>query len=108
MKGFPPHLNTKHDYQYIHDHFPNAKWRPHWQTLLDTKDTWLMTRRLETDEAGHTDATHKVIEIEAAKGATERHQYEFKQDPNALIFRIGFTVAKVKATLAAADKTQSP
>jgi len=101
MVGYPPHLNTKADYEYVRQHFGKAEWGPDWQALLDTKDAWLMTRRLKAQEAGTTDATHKVVEVETADGKVERYQYEFKEDPNAPIFRKGFTVVAVETALAA-------
>jgi len=100
MVGFPPHLNTKHDYQYIRKHFPDAAWRPHWQALLDQKDAWLMTRRLAAGEAGRRDATHKVVKVEMPDGAVECYQYQFKEDRNARLFQKGFTVGEVKVALA--------
>jgi len=98
--GHPAHLNTKYDYEYVRKHFPEAKWKPAWQALLDTKDAWLMTSPLKAKEAGVTDATHKVVEVETMDGKIERYQCELKEDPNALVFRKGFKVAEVEAVLA--------
>lgn len=100
MVGFPPHLNTKHDYQYIRKHFLDREWRPHWQALLDQKDAWLMGRRLAAKEPGRTGGTHRVVKVETADGRVERYQQEFKEDPHALIFRIGLGVGEVTAGLA--------
>lgn len=102
MIGFPLHLNTKHDYQFIHDHFPSAKWQLPWQALLDTKDAWLMTDLLQDEQSGVEDVTHRIEAVDLPGGALEYYQYEFKEDPNALIFRLGFTAIEVEDTLKAA------
>ncbi len=99
MVGYPAHLNTKADYEYVRKHFGETEWRPDWQALLDTKDAWLMTAKLSALEPGVMDETHKVV-VETIEGVVERYQYEFKEDPNELIFRKGFTVAEVVAALA--------
>jgi len=102
MVGYPKHLNTKADYEYVRQHFPKREWAPHWQRLLDTREAWLMVRKLAPAEVGQVDKTHKVIENELPDGTTERYQYEFKEDPQCLLRRHGFTVGEVQAALAAA------
>uniref|UniRef100_A0A6M3KSJ2 Uncharacterized protein n=1 Tax=viral metagenome TaxID=1070528 RepID=A0A6M3KSJ2_9ZZZZ len=95
MIGIPKHLNTKADYEYMRANFPKSAWRPFYQALLDEKDKWLMTKKLAADAVGVTDKAHKVVENEAA----ERYQYEFKQDPNCKLLRLGFAIKDVRAVL---------
>lgn len=102
MRGFPKHLNSKADYYYIKENFPASKWKPHWQQLLDERFGWFWTNDLESAEEGITDDTHKVVENKGTDGTTTYAQYELKENPDAKIFRIGFTVEEVEAGLAEA------
>lgn len=101
MVGFPKHLNTEADYEYVRTHFPAAEWRPHWQALLDEKDAWLMTALLAEGDDGVVDETHKVVEVEGDAGVVQRYQYEFKEDPNCKLFRVGLTANRIRSVLQA-------
>lgn len=103
MKGFPEHLNTKKDYEYIRNHFPESQWRPVFQALLDEKDKWMMAKKLAADAVGVTDKTHKVVENETAEGV-ERYQYEYKEDPNCKLLRLGFAVKEIERILIIAEQ----
>ena len=52
MKGFPKHLNTKADYEYIRRAFPESQWKPCWQALLDSAYDWFTVFELESKEIG--------------------------------------------------------
>ena len=62
MKGFPKHLNSKQDYIYIRENFPDEQWKPVWQGLLGGQKNWFCVGKLDSKEAGITDSTHKIIE----------------------------------------------
>jgi len=100
MRGFPNHLNTKQDFLNLLDDYPDET-RAALQTLIDEKNQWLNTGLLGSDDKGITDGSHKVVEVENAAEEIERYQYEFKEDPNAKIFQLGFTVEEVQKLLAA-------
>ena len=101
MIGFPPVLNTKVDYEYIRDHFPEGKWQPHFQALLDTKDNFFFVKTLKKYDVGIKSATEKVVKYERADGLVERIQLELKPDPNSKLLAIGFNVTDVEETISA-------
>lgn len=95
-----PALNTKTDYFYIKEHFSDEVWRPKFQSLLDNKMNWLNTGKLADGEDGITDDTHKIIENKNEEGVVvERYQYEYKEDSNCRLFKLGFTVQEVEGIL---------
>lgn len=98
MNGYPSYINNKEDVLNLLD-IDAKRTRAYLQELLDTKDVWLMTRKLEAGEQGIEDETHKVVvnDDPETKDIIERYQYEFMEDPNGPIFRLGFTVDEVRA-----------
>ena len=98
MIGFPKHLNSRADFEYVKENFPD-KWRPLYQSLLDERNQWFNLGKLADGEEGVEDATHKVI-VSDMQGVTERYQYEFRLDPNCNLIRLGYTVEEVEALLA--------
>jgi len=95
MRGFPKHLNIKQDYVNAMSDFPKSEWQPALQELLDTRVQWIMTSKL--DGEGITDDTHEVRETSDENGVvTERYQYEYKEDPNCKLLRLGFTLEEVE------------
>ena len=100
MRGFPKHLNTRFDVEYCLKYYPEETKTYLAQELTQVKN-WLMTRKLKKGEAGITDKTHKVVEIEdlTTGKVAERYQYEYKDDPNCWLFRLGFTAKEAKKLL---------
>lgn len=97
MKGFPKHLNSKKDYLYIRAHFDRELWLPEYQKLLDSRFDWFFVEDLESKEQGIEDDTHKIVETTDTETQTTKYaQYEYRENPTAKIFRIGFTVAEVE------------
>lgn len=103
MRGYPKTLNSKADYEFVRANFPAEQWVPDWQKLLDSRFVWLPTGTVESEEAGITDETHKVVASENSEGVTEYTQYERSENRRAKIFRIGFTVAYVEQVIASAS-----
>lgn len=101
MRGFPKHLNSKQDYLYVIQEFPPEQWLPRLQSLLYERFAWLPTGKLADGDNGVTDDTHRVIEMhdETGQVVVERVQEHYIEDPNATIFRLGFTVEEVQAIL---------
>lgn len=100
MVGFPKWLNTKKDFLYIREHFPREQWQPVFQALLDERMAWLNVGRLESAADGITDETHKVVTVGGDDGTpVQYYQYEYKEDENCRLFRLGFTVKDVQQLL---------
>ena len=94
MKGLPAHLNTKDDYLNIKDTFCRTVWEPMFQALLDSRLAWINVGGI-TEGDGITNETHKVVNCSVGE-LIVKFQFEFKEDPAAKIFRVGFTVGAVK------------
>ena len=101
MKNFPRHINNKHDITHLMGEF-EAETKAYLQNVLDNKDQWLMTSKLEDGDAGITDDTHKVEEVtDQDDVVTERYQYEFMEDTNGELYRLGYVNAgEVEALVA--------
>ena len=101
MKGFPRNINNKNDIANLMAEYPTET-KAYLQTVLDNKDQWLMTSKLEADDAGITDDTHKVEEVtDQDDVVTERYQYEFMEDTNGELYRLGYANAgEVEALVA--------
>ena len=109
MRGYPKHLNSKADYEYVLEHFPEQG-KKAYHELLDTQKGWLSVGKIaeavdgkpvevpigeaEPLESGVEDATHKVVTSELAD-KTESYQYEYKVDPNCRMSQLGMTEAEV-------------
>lgn len=102
MIGYPKHLNTKYDYEYVKENFPKSNWESDFQALLDSQYEWFFVKYLTENEEGISDDTHKVVEEEKTEENSEvkRMQYEYRHNPDCLLCRLGFTEEEVKAALA--------
>jgi len=98
MRGIPKHLNTKFDYEYIKNQNLSG-WETQYQALLDTRLNWFKTADLSPEDAGITDATHRVRTETDLNGVTIKYQQELQEDPNCKLFRLGFTQAEVESVL---------
>lgn len=96
MIGNPKYLNTRHDYEYVQQHFDN--WLEYWQELYDSRMIWA---NVELVGAGIEDDTHRLIQSRDMEDNEITIQQELQVDPNAKLFRIGFTEGEVAAALAA-------
>ena len=99
MIGYPSTLNDRADYEYVRENFQKPEWKQDFQDLIDTVYEWFNIGKLKDGEEGITDEVHKVVIDEREGAGTVRHQYEYKENPNAKIFRLGYTVAEVKEIL---------
>lgn len=100
MKGFPKHLNSRADYDYVRKNFPADEWKPVWQALLDNRMTWAVVGKLDNEAAGVTDATHKVVKVKAEEGRLEEYyQYEYRLDKSSDFVKHGFTVEEIEKAL---------
>lgn len=100
MHGFPKHLNSKFDYEYIRNNFPKEQWAPLFEELLAGQKVWVCTAELTDNATGITDETHKVVESTDTTGATTKYQYEYVDDTNCLMVRLGYTEEEINIILA--------
>lgn len=91
MNGYPKNLNSKSDYLYVMQEFPKEMWEKDVKDLLESESDWFFERELAEGEAGVTDATHKVEENQDTQGNTTRSQFVWKSNPDAKIYKLGFT-----------------
>lgn len=101
MVGFPKWLNTKEDFLYIREHFPREQWEPVFQALLDERMAWLNVGRLKNEADGIADKAHKVFIVGGEEDGTpvQYYQYEYKEDENCRLFRLGFKADEVQQLL---------
>ena len=96
IKGYPKHLNSKADYLYVKNIFPQEIWEKVFKELLDDRMKWLMTDKLDAPE-GIEDETHQVrITKGVGNIPDEYYQYEYAEDTNCKLFRLGFTVTEIE------------
>lgn len=89
MKGMPKHLNTKEDYLYVKDNYNKEYWQPLFKNLLDTRYDWFAISKEEYID----DDKHKIVKDEQE----DREDYfEYRENENAPIYRLGFTVDEVE------------
>lgn len=100
MVDYPKHLNTRKDYLYVKENFPREQWEGDFQALLDSCKDWFYVGTLKSAKAGVNDDTHMVVDETLEDGTTSYSQYELKENPNARIFQLGFTVEEVEGLLA--------
>lgn len=92
MKDFPKHINTRADLENLKSDFP-AETRAWMQDIYDNRHQWIVVGKLEAGETGiNIDSEFKVVENNDTQTGevTDRYQYEYKEDPNGTIFRLGF------------------
>lgn len=99
MRGFPRHLNTRQDVDNVLQSHPEQA-RQRLQGLIDERFNWFYDGELAETETGVTDDTHKVQTFEdETTGEVRRFQMEWREDPNAKLFRLGLTVAEAKSLI---------
>lgn len=101
MRGYPKHLSTKADYEYVREHFSKEQWQADFQALLDTQNEWFFVKELVKGEIGVSDDTHKIV-IDSAMNAEEskNYQYELRYNPECKLAKLGYSEDEVKAILA--------
>lgn len=89
MRGLPKFFNTKQDYLncLAIEELKEAT-KKELQKLIDNRFSWFDVAVI--DGVGIEDETHRVV---------EDMQQELREDPNARIFQIGFTVQEIEELL---------
>lgn len=98
MRGIPKIFGTEQDVINSLAEDANAT-KAKLRELLNGRFSWFPVRKLEENEAGVEDDTHKVVTMDGGMEApvtpAERWQYELREDSNAFMFQIGLTVEKI-------------
>lgn len=101
MRGFPKWINTREDCEYIRKNFQPSDWVPVFQALLAGVKDWFYVKEVSDKADGIEDATHKLVESQSSpiegEPKTIYIQYEYRENPNAELFRFGYTVPEVEA-----------
>lgn len=105
MKGFPKHLNSRADYEYIRANFPREKWLQYWKDLLKDRYASYNVGELKSKADGIEDATHRIVEctekdMETQKDVTKYYQFETRENPASDFMRLHFTEEEVKKAIA--------
>lgn len=103
MRGFPAHLNTQADYDFVHQavlagELPADALLAAYDALLNTRQHYAFDRMLATDEpADGGEPEYCVMTEEASDGTMRRAQYRLADNPAARIYQLGFTAAEIEA-----------
>nr|DAX80550.1 MAG TPA: HORMA domain protein [Bacteriophage sp.] len=109
MQESAKHMNSKYDYLYMRDNFPEEVWRPYWQSILDESKVWIDIGEIDAAD-GVTDATHRIETFTLNDNGEEKsstHQYELRTDPSSDMIRLGFTEEEVRQALLQDNKKAS-
>lgn len=99
MRGVPKHCNTKKDYEFLVGNYPDEIWRPAIQQLYDDRLQQFNRGVLSSEDLGIVDETHSIVEERGTGGEIIRYQYEMAVNPDAHMFRIGYTEEEILALL---------
>lgn len=103
MRGFPQSLATKQDYMNCLPMFPEETKRA-LRCLLADRFNWEITKELSAKGKGKEDETHRVLEQvrtneETGEQETYFVQLEKKEDKNARMYQLGFTVKEIESLI---------
>jgi len=90
MNGYPKHINSKEDIMNIITDYP-IETKKFLEGLVESSSDWLVQSELKDSEVGIEDSTHKVVENKTDDVVTSRYQFEYREDSNAYLFKLGFT-----------------
>lgn len=103
MRGFPAHLNTRADYDFVHEavlagELPADKLLAAYDALLNTRQHYVFDRALAANEPSDGDEPgYRVMTEEREDGTTQRTQYKLVDNPGARLYQLGFSVADIEA-----------
>ena len=100
MRGFPQVLSTKEDYMNCIEEWPEET-RAALRTLWADRFAWREAGELAEGNDGIEDASHMVVTKEGSEGSglPVRVQMELVSDPNARVYRLGFTDGEIEELL---------
>lgn len=88
MRGYPKHLNSKADVEYVMEHYPK-KAKPDVEALLAKRKAYLPVGPAKVGEIAGENQRVVVHEAEV-EGEEVRVLEELQEDPNARVRKIGF------------------
>ena len=102
MVGYPSHLNTKEDYEYVRLNFPKEQWQKDFQDLLDTRYEYRFDHFLADDEVVNVDVPYRImLENVDGKELPQRALYvQFYVENNRMV-QLGYTEEEIQNILAA-------
>jgi len=100
MRRFPQVLSTKEDYMNCMEAWPGET-KAALRSLWADRFAWREAGELAEGDDGIEDASHMVVTKEGSEGAglPVRVQIELVTDPNARVYRMGFTDKEVEGLL---------
>ncbi len=103
MRGFPQSFATKQDYLNCLTMFPEETRRA-LRRLVADRFNWEFVKELSDKKKGKEDDTHRILEQtkkdeETGEDVIYYVQLEKKEDKNARLFQLGFTVKEVEELL---------
>lgn len=96
INGMFNQLNTKEDYYLAMQLFEPSRYVQIFQDLLDTRVMWVKDSELSDSESGVSDTTHKIVIVPQVGGGQKYYQYILQDDPEAKIYKLGFTLDEVR------------
>lgn len=97
MRGLS-HFSTKQDVMMNLKMFP-AQAKQKLQELYNDRYTWVNIGDIEKREDGVEDENHIICEDNSADSTQKYYQMEKQIDPNAMIYRLGFTDNEILSIL---------
>jgi len=100
MIGYPSHLNTREDYDYVVANFPKEQYVQDFQNLLDTRYDFKFDHYLEDDETVTLDGDHRIImeEVEGSKTPKRALYVKYYVENNRMV-QLGYTEEEVLAII---------
>lgn len=103
MRGFPQSLATKQDYMNCLPMFPEETKRS-LRCLLADRFNWEITKELSDKSKGKEDDIHRILEqVRKNEKTGEQETYflqlEKKEDKNARMYQLGFTVKEIESLI---------
>lgn len=102
MRGFPQFLATKQDFMNCLPMYPKETKRA-LRNLLADRFNWEVTKELSDKSKGKEDETHRILEQQRTNDDGEIETYfvqlEKKEDSNARMFQLGFTVDEIESLI---------
>lgn len=91
MVGYPKHLNTREDYEYVRLNFPKEMWEKDFQALLDTQYGWFFIKEVGEDENISLKDNQKLEKSDDNK----IYLFEYLYNDNCLLKTLGYEESEV-------------
>lgn len=100
MVGYPSHLNSRADYDYVLAHFPKSQYVQDFQNLLDTRYDFKFDHYMADDETVILDGNHRIAmeEVEGSKTPKRALYVKYYVEGNRME-QLGYTEEEVLAII---------